>query len=405
MRKFICIIVSLWLFGICLSHSIAAEDWNGQSQLAQIVVEEAACYSGPTKQDYVTDYLTRGTQVEVHRKSRGGWLAIHPPRTSFCWIESQSLIATSQSDVYRVNQDGVICWIGSSFSTPEQFRWQVQLKQGAQLAVLENARTSRAPLADAPSWYKIEPPTGEFRWIRAESIGLQLAESASRPEKRLTPGVAQVSWESAKDSDPGARSISESSPQHTIRNSHTPSPPSEPRWRHPTEANSNNDAYTEIVGKFAEMVAQPIQHWQLKPLREAAIRLSRSEAQPLKNQAAQLVKKIDRFQDLQDRNRLIDTAIAPASYTEELSPSRSSSGLGSRFDGEGYLMPVHSRTATAPPFALVDEEGQIVCFLRPAPGLRVHRYLNQKIGVFGPKRLLAANHPPLLTAERVVTNR
>ena len=65
MRKFICIIVTLWIFGICLSHSIAADDWNGQPQLAQIVVEEAACYSGPTKQDYVTDYLTRGTQVEV----------------------------------------------------------------------------------------------------------------------------------------------------------------------------------------------------------------------------------------------------------------------------------------------------------------------------------------------------
>jgi hypothetical protein len=65
-------------------------------------------------------------------------------------------------------------------------------------------------------------------------------------------------------------------------------------------------------------------------------------------------------------------------------------------------MPVLSRRSEAPPFALTDEQGQILQYVSPAPGLNLHRYLKQEVGVYGQRGLnprLGAAH---LTVQRVV---
>jgi hypothetical protein len=76
--------------------------------------------------------------------------------------------------------------------------------------------------------------------------------------------------------------------------------------------------------------------------------------------------------------------------------------MNPRFDGSGWLLPVHSKKRTAPPYALLDEEGRLLQFVSPAPGMNLHRYLRKEIGVFGQTSFIESLSKPHLTAHRVV---
>jgi hypothetical protein len=49
----------------------------------------------------------------------------------------------------------------------------------------------------------------------------------------------------------------------------------------------------------------------------------------------------------------------------------------------GWIRPNHSRPKIDAPFALVDNSGLIRCYVRPAPGVDLSAYVNQKVGVRG----------------------
>ncbi len=73
-----------------------------------------------------------------------------------------------------------------------------------------------------------------------------------------------------------------------------------------------------------------------------------------------------------------------------------------RFDAEGWLMPVHSTRRVAPPFALLDDDGRVICYVQPAPGLNLRRHAKKRVGLFGEKRFIADLRASLLTVSRVV---
>lgn len=75
-----------------------------------------------------------------------------------------------------------------------------------------------------------------------------------------------------------------------------------------------------------------------------------------------------------------------------------------RYDAQGWLKEVVSRQANRPPapYAVVDAQGRPVCFVSPAPGLNLHRYLNRQVGLFGRRGWLTELQKPHLVAERVV---
>lgn len=72
------------------------------------------------------------------------------------------------------------------------------------------------------------------------------------------------------------------------------------------------------------------------------------------------------------------------------------------YDAEGVLKRVTSERRIAPPYALVNEQGDIVALVKPSPGLNLQAYLGQHVGMYGPQRTLPSFRKTLLTAERVV---
>ena len=72
------------------------------------------------------------------------------------------------------------------------------------------------------------------------------------------------------------------------------------------------------------------------------------------------------------------------------------------FEGTGWLMPVHSSKQRVPPYALLDAQGQVLHYVTPAPGMKLHRYTNKEVGVYGKKHKSDGLKATYIVAERVV---
>ncbi|HEV7279007.1 MAG TPA: hypothetical protein VGN57_02240 [Pirellulaceae bacterium] len=72
------------------------------------------------------------------------------------------------------------------------------------------------------------------------------------------------------------------------------------------------------------------------------------------------------------------------------------------YDATGFLMPINRQSENVPPFALVTAEGQILRYVNPTPGLNLHRYVRQEVGVFGATQPASGLEGGVLTAERVI---
>ena len=65
-------------------------------------------------------------------------------------------------------------------------------------------------------------------------------------------------------------------------------------------------------------------------------------------------------------------------------------------------MTVHATTRNAPPYALLNAEGDVLQYVSPAPGLNLHRYERKQVGIYGQRNQSASLNKPHLTAERIV---
>lgn len=83
--------------------------------------------------------------------------------------------------------------------------------------------------------------------------------------------------------------------------------------------------------------------------------------------------------------------------------------LAARFDGSGWLMLNISKRRDLPQWAITNDDGDILHLVSPAPGVNLHRYLRQEVGVTGTRGQIRIRDAsgreivkPHITAERIV---
>ena len=98
-----------------------------------------------------------------------------------------------------------------------------------------------------------------------------------------------------------------------------------------------------------------------------------------------MLDKIKQFEDAFDSRSTSLTAPAATANAPANTPPTSSSLADPRYDAQGTLKPVVSKKSDKPiaPYAVVDADGQPVCFISPSPGLNLNRYLNKQVGLYG----------------------
>jgi len=151
------------------------------------------------------------------------------------------------------------------------------------------------------------------------------------------------------------------------------------------------------------MVAQDKSLWDLGSIKARVQELVERGADPASRGRARLVlDKVEQFEQafaVQNYGPVRKPTAATGN-----SPPAASALADPHYDAQGWLKPVVSRQGAKPiaPFAVVDQEGQPLCFVTPTPGVNVNRYLNKQVGVYGRRGYLEELKKPHVTAERII---
>lgn len=389
----------------------------------EIAADEVEVRCGPGWDYYATQRLARGTKVEVYRHDAGGWLAIRPPEGSFSWVSARHLKPTADRQVAEVMLDGAVAWVGSSTASVAQHKWQVRLKREEQVEVLGELAMTVGPGFATETYQKIGPPAGEFRWIHAQHA--------------LAPELAPQQTAARTQSQSDYRHVG----QPRVRDAVEPAAAARPLLSAQESARQVEDLRIAL----ALLVTQEIEQWDLSSLKQRADALRQQLVDSsLAREVTAISQRMQEYETLQRRyrnNRERDVsehrvggsdsqrdaanakpdadlgATGPAAeprlldtdWTQDfdaaigsgVAPASAETGA-SRYDAEGWLMPVHSTKRVAPPFAVLDDDGRVRAYITPAPGLNLRRYAKQYVGLIGTKQYVPALRAAHITAERVV---
>ena len=131
--------------------------------------------SGPGEDYYATSRTALGDSLKAFSQTTDGWYGIQPPNGSFSWVRAKDAYLLPGGKVIEVTDSEAVSWIGTSLGTAKQFRWQVKLQQGEQLTVLGES-TQKDSEGNPVLWYRVAPPSGEFRWVHESHVTLDVAE-------------------------------------------------------------------------------------------------------------------------------------------------------------------------------------------------------------------------------------
>jgi len=172
------------------------------------VAEEAAhLRCGPSGDEYRTDPLRHGQELEVYVETGDGWLGVRPTEDSFCWIPADATrllpadkTADAKTDAIEAEivEDKTVAWIGTNLGRARRYRWQVQLGEGETVTIL--GRSERDGPDGPQTWYRIVPPSGEFRWIHRDQVVTTAEELLA--DLKTNPDAAAIEFLSGGPSRP-----------------------------------------------------------------------------------------------------------------------------------------------------------------------------------------------------------
>ena len=368
------------LLAACVCCGLAAPQpvrgEQGFPYKAFINANEVYIRSGPGQSYYPTDKLKIGQEVEVYRHDPGGWYAIRPAAESFSWVSARFL-KPGEDNLAVVAEENVAARVGSRFSDIRDVI-QVRLHKGEVVELLESRQTSGG---GQEKWCKIAPPAGEFRWVFGKYVDPEYPRDGVRRPKKTDSVLAQA------DDLPRA--------------------PTTPRSGSPAEFQAELDA---IEMELSVMVVEEPTVWTFDSLRvRADALLNQAETAVERGRARVLANKIARFADLKQR---YDAVAALREETERANrqlavlsartrAADQPNEADSRFDGVGKLTEVLSPKIGAPRYALIDDKGEVRCYVTPAPGVNLRSYVGRRVGINGTRGYMPEQRAQHLTARRV----
>jgi hypothetical protein len=380
--------------------AVAASSARGEQPFpykAYINGNDVHIRSGPGQSYYPTDKLKLGQEVEVYRHDPGGWYAIKPVEDSFSWVSAKYL-KREENGLAVVAEEEVSCRVGSRFSDIRDVI-QVRLHRGEVVEVLDSKQAGAVP--EAKGWYKIAPPAGEFRWVFGKYVDPEYPHDGLR--KTADGAAGRGDGEAGEDAAGSSAAVAAA--QHGKEHRRRASAASRP-----ASAQQFQPALEAIDLELSTMVSEEPTVWTFDTLRpRTESLLNQAETALQRGRARWLLSRINRFADIKER---YDAIAALQEETERssrelagLSPRQRQADrdveLAGRFDGVGRLVEISTPKFGAPRFALVDERGDVRCYVSPALGVNLRYYVGRQVGVNGTRGYMPEQRAQHLLARHI----
>jgi hypothetical protein len=332
--------------------AFSAGDGEVSPRQLEVGIDRLDVFAEPDDQSFSTARLYQGDMVDIRKSLPGGWLAIAPPAGSFHWVDSADVEALSDGRLY-VNSPKTTLRLGrEGLQRPGPTR--VTLTEGAVLRPARQPSLSDNQGRRPRTWQAVAAGADEVRFVRA--AGLIDPDHPPRP----LPSV--------------------DSPER--RASHTADLP--PDLAAPVRA---------IEGSHRAVVNQPIERWDFTEVRRDYQSLLASRRDdPARAAAREGLDRVDQADDLAKASRTFEALIRKSrqrdaeveKIKESLRALRASEALS--YDAEGLLQATARRVEGEKVFALINDEGQIVTYLRIPPGVDTINLVARRVGVRGKSR-------------------
>ena len=167
--------------------AIAEDDSVTFPYMAQITQNNLNMRSGPGTNYYRCGNLNESNRVKVV-SSRFSWSRVVPPAGSFSWISAQYVsLDPANPTAGQVTGDSVRVYAGSDYVKPEHSTtMQTKLDKGEKVTIIGEKQGD---------YYKIEPPTGAYLWVKTEYtkyIGPAEPVTPTKPVEEVKPAPEPV---------------------------------------------------------------------------------------------------------------------------------------------------------------------------------------------------------------------
>ena len=460
--------IAVWFAGAVCADERPAPDASAADRLLPATVRVATDHTylraGPGDDFYPTERLVRDTEVEVWALDASGYAAVRPVAGSYSWIRaadvddeatleggSPSARPITEGRVGVIVVDGAVARIGSQLNDLRHVA-QVQLEAGERVRVLEEVRIPSG--RHAGLWVRIEPPAGEFRWVRLADLALPPALAAFVP--RAAPADSNAGAALAALKDAGAAvaagveevrdaAVAPPTPQQAAPPALEPVPLSQrlfggwlPMGSGVLEATAKpgsvavtsgggaaaTDELADIDLALSLAVTGPPDQMNLAPIRERLrVAAAKTTSQADRLRAEAIDARLTRFEAIHGKYQaLASTAPADASPLRLGSMWSSLSALGTRpvrpgvlpgggpADGQptwtppstlettGRLATVVSRRPDAPRWAIVDDQNTVLVFVTPQAGVNLAPLVGQQVSVRGAQGYMPEYKRPYVVA-------
>ena len=351
--------------------------------------DETVVRSGPDESYYTCGELPAGKRIEVYR-SVNGWGAIRPPKGNFSLVDRRFL-REIEDGLAEITVDQAVSHIAGMHG--EEFDvYQVRLREGELVRL--------APEQPDARWFRIEPPAGEFRWVRLSDLTDREppiapgGDLAPIPPPRIETPASEPASLPRRDADASvpdefdasnALDIHSSTARQTSQDDG--SAPDAPSIAPPRNQRAQIIDYsaelTAINLDLARTVTATPRQWRLADLaNRAAIVEKHAEHVLLRAKASALSQRIARFQAIQDGLTALDET-APRNAPWKVAAAIPSDNENETFAANGVLRGGYDRATRRQRYWLETMDGGQTVFLEPPVGLELRRYLGQRLGVTG----------------------
>jgi len=393
---------------VAVTVSVAPTTAAGQTfpYKARIIGHEVYVRSGPGEDFYPTGKLREGAEVEVYRHDPGDWLAIRPPKGSFSWVSGRHL-KPGRDGLAEVTGDRVAARVGSELSDLRDVI-EVRLERGETVEVLG---TKQVGTGDAAvTWYKIAPPSGEFRWVHGKYVDPGVSEGGARRRASESAEPAAPARRAARAPDPPPRrrradAARFAKPQGGARGGISwPEPGPPPRRFTAEEFQAELD---DITSELSIMLVEEPAVWNCDDLaRRAKNLVDQAQTAVQRSNARALANRIAQADNIKQREEgaavgLSEIGRRSTNLARAGTPAIRPRSADDRFDAVGRLTRVQPAKLGGPRYALVDGQGNILAYVSPAPGMNMQYYLGRRIGINGVRGYIADQNAEHLTAKHV----